>query len=96
VTDVSVPVGRARRVLWRRAGSEILAALPDESEIRRLGGSAAAIWVLLDAPRTVDELVGELGAAYDVPPEDIVNPVAGCVDELASLGLVEEVRQADG
>jgi hypothetical protein len=94
VTDVERQVGRASRALWRRAGTEVLATLPDEAEVKRLGGSAAAVWVLLDEPRSVADLVRELGDAYDVRPEEILEPVAGCVDELVAVGLVEEVPGA--
>ena len=88
--------GRADAVLWRRAGTEVLAALPEGTDFKRLGGSAAAVWLLLDAPRSVPELVREIGEAYDVPPDDIVEPVAGCVDELVRLGLATERGGADG
>jgi len=96
VREDAVRVRRAGRVLWRRAGTEVLAALPDGTDVRRLSGSAAAVWALLDDPRSVPEVVRELVAVYEMPAEDVAGPVTGCVDELVHLGLVDELRDPDG
>lgn len=87
---------RATRALWRRSGSEVLAVLPGQAEVTRLSGSAASLWVLMDEPRSMPELVSDLADLYRAPPVDIDGPVSGCVDELAWLGLVEEVGDLDG
>jgi hypothetical protein len=96
VRDHPVRFERARSALWRRSGTEILAALPEDRDARRLSGSASAVWTLIDAPRSVPELVHELAAAYRIPPEEIEGAIAGCVDELVRLGLAEEVQDFDG
>jgi hypothetical protein len=59
-----VRYARAASALWRDAGDCVLTLLPEpQSAVVQLAGGSAALWRLLDRPRTLDELV----AAVDPP-----------------------------
>ncbi len=57
-------------------------------ERRTLQGLAAAVWVVLEAPMTVDEVVGEL-AAFGEVPDDLDASVLSALELLAEHGVVE-------
>ena len=50
-----------------------------------LNGPASDIWRLLDGARTVEEIVGELAAAYQVEPDEIRPQVVQAVADLAGF-----------
>lgn len=51
-----VVVERRPDALWRRCGDVVLVVTPPAVEVQRLAGSAAALWVVLDRPATLDEV----------------------------------------
>ena len=46
------------------------------------------IWELLDRPRSVGDVVGILGAEYDVPPEVCTRETLDFIGQLLDNGLV--------
>jgi hypothetical protein len=52
-----------------------------------LEGTSAAIWRLLETPRTIAEMVDELTAVYDAPRGDIEVGVEAFVADLVTRGL---------
>ncbi len=68
-------------------------APPDSDDFDRLSGTAAAVWRLLEEPRTVAELVGTLGARYGSPPAEIERDARALLQELVCRGHVEEVPE---
>lgn len=65
----------ARRdpVVWRDTGVHVVAmALGGAGKVVVIGGGGAHLWRLLDRPRTVAELLDELGTNGPVPtPEEV-------------------------
>lgn len=54
-----------------------------------MAGVGAAIWRLLDQPRSIDDLVAALVADYEVEPDRCAADVGAFVDELVAAGLAE-------
>lgn len=52
-----------------------------------LEGTSAAIWRLLEEPRTIGDMVGELAQVYDAPRAAIQAGVESFVADLAARGL---------
>lgn len=53
-----------------------------------LEGTSAAIWRLLDEPRSVAEVAAVLAEAYDAPPADVAAGVEAFLSDLSARGLV--------
>ena len=89
---------RARRVLWRLAADEVVmrrVGEPAERAEAQMKGVAAAVWLVLDEPRSLLELEAELGAI------GCADPAAEAREALSLLlehRLVEEAdrRHPDG
>lgn len=90
-----VLVRRSHRALWRRVHDEVVATTSSDTDVHRLVGGAAEIWVELEVPRSRDELAARLADRFDAPLQDLQAQVAVCIDELMALGLVEQVEGAD-
>jgi hypothetical protein len=86
VSEASVT--RSPRALWRRADAEVLVTLPEDEEVWRLSGGAAAVWLGLDEPSTAAELSEVLAEVYELPSATIAGDVDTALAELSSMGLV--------
>ncbi len=80
--------------LYRSFAGEVLIGTPEGAD--RLEGTAAHVWELLGAPRTVPELGSVLGESYAAPREVIEADVGALLDDLVGRGWVEEVYENDG
>lgn len=83
---------RAAGVLERRFGGEVLLAARGRRAVDRLAGTGAAVWELLDEPRTAAALAAALEAAYEAEPGSIERDVRALLEDLAARGYVDEVR----
>ena len=54
-----------------------------------LNGTAACVWGLLAAERSVDELTAAVAERFDVDPETACADVRRFVQEIAKIGLLE-------
>lgn len=84
---------RAPSVLVRVTGPEVLLATPAGNDVLRLSETAAAVWRLLDEPRTLEELVDNLAPRYNTAPSRISDDVAGVVNQLMELGVLRRAGQ---
>jgi hypothetical protein len=80
---------RSPAVPHRIVGTDVIVAPPDEPDVLLLSGTGSAVWLLLEEPRTVDELVGELAEQFAASPSEIRQAVAGFVEQLSSRGVVD-------
>lgn len=87
----SVRFGRSSRLLWRDTGRHVLVLTPEvDGQVFVLGGGGAAVWRLLERPRTLQELTDHFASASDsAQPAPDLAAVAGCVDELAACGVLQ-------
>lgn len=69
------------------AGATVMLDM-DTGKYYNLGDVGGAIWEMMDAPLTMDELVEKLTAAYDVAPEQCKRDTQAFVDSLVERGLV--------
>jgi hypothetical protein len=85
---------RARSVVARVVAGETLivpvrAKVGDLVSIYSFNGTGTLIWKLLDAPRTVAQLVTAVAEAYEVDLARAERDVMDFVSEMKSAGLVE-------
>ncbi len=86
--------------IWKRADcvsaevEDSLVLLDLESlAYHALNGTAAAIWGLLETPRSSPEIAGILCTRYKVEPEQSAHAVDRLLGELSAINLVLPVEQ---
>jgi hypothetical protein len=89
----SVVLRRNKTVLWRRAVDGILLLSPGNSVPAVLDASGAAVWDLLEEPRTTESLILALAARYVVTPSRIAEDVVPFLDELVASGVLHRDEQ---
>jgi hypothetical protein len=78
------------RVLFRRLpDSIVLLAVDGDGPPTVLEGTGEELWDLLDRPRTLGELAGELADRHRADPEVVANDLRAALDDLRDRGLVE-------
>lgn len=86
---------RGAAVVPRRVGREIYLWQREAGRFHHLNPMAGAIWVLLEAAATPEDIAALLAEAYPAePPARIAADVAALLGRLAALGLVEPIRPA--
>jgi hypothetical protein len=85
---------RSRSVVSRIDGGETLvvplrAKAGSLASIYTLSGTGSLIWELLEAPKSLAELVSALEREYRVETEQAQRDATRFVDEMCSVGLVE-------
>lgn len=83
---------RSASTLWREVGGEILLAPPGREDLDQLSGTAATVWILLEEPQTIQELVSTLGDLYNTQAEAITAEVEQLVYDLVSRGSIRQVE----
>lgn len=80
-------------MLWRRALDGVIVARPEwrGPDPVTVTGGGAAVWELLDRPRTRDELVAILVDAYGADPAVVDRDVAALLADLEQQGYVEQL-----
>lgn len=82
-------VRRVPGAAFRRLGEQVIVAVPGRDDIDVLVGSAAAVWSLLDVPRTITELVDILESRFRSAPHQIERDVRVLLERLRAEGAVE-------
>jgi len=59
-----------------------------------LNGTGAAVWELLETPKTLHDLCGAISEKYDVPVEICRDDITDVLSSLHEAGLVERERHA--
>ena len=78
---------------WRRVGDEVLLVRPGRRDIDSLRGAAAAVWLLLERPSTLQEL-REAAVLTGADPLAFDAHVREAEVALRSLGVLDEVTDA--
>jgi len=73
-------------------GDQILLAPPGREDLDQLSGTAATVWILLEEPQTLQELVSTLGELYNTPVQAIRASVEQLVNDLVSRGSIRQVE----
>jgi PqqD family protein of HPr-rel-A system len=86
----------AATAAWQRDGAlpfqrmedEAIVVNPRTREVHLFNGTAARIWELLEAPRSIDELCGALGDEFEAEPAALRREVEAFVADLGGRGLI--------
>jgi len=73
---------------FQRLDEETIVVDPRNREVHLLNETAARIWELLSAPRSLNELVHILADEYDADGDELRAAITDCVSGLSDKGLV--------
>ena len=76
---------------WVEVEGEVVIWHAANQSLHLLDPVASLIFQLLDGTAGLDETVDDLAEHFGLPPEEIAADVAGFVDALGALGVVEDV-----
>lgn len=94
MNEQDVRLGRIP-VPWRRVGTEVLIARPGRQDVDSLQGAAAMVWLLLDRPSTMEEMLAS-AAVTGIDRSGLEDRVRDAANSLRSLGVLDEVTYATG
>ncbi len=83
---------RSGSPLTAEVDGELVMLDPQTSKYFGLDAVGHRIWDLLEAPTTLDDVVGRLIGEYDVDADRCSTEVAALVDDLVDAGLVERIE----
>ena len=86
-------ISRAPRVCWGTIGDDLLLWASDDRRLHVLNATAANVWLLADAPTTIDAMVQELSLVYGIGVDQITNDVHQLVDRFLESGLCIDTNQ---
>lgn len=87
--------GRAPGVPFRYLEDDVILAPLDSQEFEVLGGTAVAVWRLLEEPRTVEELAEILSRRYASDPASLERDLVTLLRQLERVGSVKVVDPDD-
>jgi len=85
----------AEGVLSRSYADEVLLAAPRRNEVDQLSGPAADVWVVLDRPLRIDDIVERLTKLYGAPVERVRDDVQALLDDLVERGWLQVVEDVE-
>ena len=80
-------VVRAPGSLWRRIGDGVIVTVAGSEAFDRLTPTGAVVWLLLDRPRTPDEIAERVAQLYGIAVQDVRSDVEALLDDLVARGL---------
>jgi Coenzyme PQQ synthesis protein D (PqqD) len=84
---------RARSTIrFRLVGDEGVVVRQDSAEVIAVNDVGATILSLLDARRTIAQLLEKLLAEFEIDGQSLRNDVVGFLSDLVSAGVLEEVE----
>ena len=84
-------IRRADGALWRRSPTSV--SVLAGGRVHVLGGPAVAIWDVLEAPRSEDDVVAELVGHFEGDPDRISTEAAAAIDQLVALAVLERSHE---
>ena len=79
---------RVTSLPFQKMNHEALVVDPRTRSVHLLNPTATRVWDLLEAPRTVEQLVAILGQEFDAPEDVLRTELAALLVELETKGLV--------
>lgn len=76
--------------MWRDCIDRVVILPPDTDDPIILQGTGAVVWDMLAPGPTVEEMAESLAASFDADARTITADVATCLQELRTLGVVEQ------
>jgi hypothetical protein len=87
-----IPIARADGHSWCDLGQEIVVLHARDGRYYRLDGTGRALWLLLDRPSTMADLVSRLMTEFAGDPEVVIADTRSFVNQCAELGLLAVQR----
>lgn len=78
-------------MLWRDGEFGVVLLPPGTREPKTLTGSGRELWRAIDRPMTAAQLAAELALVFDTDPARVAEDIAPVLDELMSMGALEEI-----
>jgi PqqD family protein of HPr-rel-A system len=79
---------RDTRLPFQKLDEDTIVVDPATRAVHLLNETAARVWELLDAPRSIDELVAALTSEYDAAEGEVRGAVEALLGELAAKGVL--------
>ena len=76
---------------YQKILDEVIIVAPKDRRVHRLDDVAAHIWLDIEKPRSIDELVRSVSGEFEVDEKTARRDVARFVDALKEKGLAESV-----
>jgi hypothetical protein len=89
-------VKRRDDVRWRMMGDEAVVLQQTQAEVLVLNPVGLRVLELIDAERTVQDLLTTLAAEYDVEPDTLRQDVLAYLLELADAAVLEQPADSSG
>jgi hypothetical protein len=86
-TGVSPRWSRDGGLPFQRLNEDTIVVDPRRREVHLLNETAARVWELLEAPRTLEELVTSLADEYDAPLEELRPAVSDLLADLVERAV---------
>jgi len=79
---------RDERTLWRAGPGRIVVFLDHDATPRSLRDTGAALWALLDRPRTMQEIETLLAAEFVADPDVVRRDIEHVITQLGEAGAI--------
>ena len=89
LTDI---VKRNEELIFAQMGEEVVMMSEDQNEYLGLNVVASAIWDLVAAPQSVEQLCGRLQEQFVVPTDQCEREVVEFMDQMKQKKLIEVIR----
>jgi len=86
---------RAPGAPFRYLDDDVIVAPPGTDTFESLAGTAADVWSLLDAPRTLDDLVVVMTQAYSANADQLKTDISALLERLMAAGSIRIVDHDD-
>jgi hypothetical protein len=84
------------RVIAQPNGEDILLFNPANGMLRQANASGRLVWSMCDGEHSLDDIVHELTAIYDVDPDTVRKDVLDLISALSTAGFLEENLTTEG
>jgi hypothetical protein len=93
LSDSNIVFKHKDDIRYRVVGEEAVVVRQKEAEVMALNAVGARVLELIDADKTLRQVIETMASEYDVAPEELARDVELFVAEMRDAGIVEEVRE---
>jgi PqqD family protein of HPr-rel-A system len=79
---------------FQQLDEELIVVDPKSRQVHLFNETAARIWELLSAPRSLAELADTLAEEYDADDDELRTAISECLSGLSDKGLIAAVGEA--
>jgi hypothetical protein len=92
LSDSSIVFKHKDDVRYRVVGEEAVVVRQNAAEVLALNDVGARVLELIDADKTLEQVIEAMSSEYDVSPEELGRDVERFVAEMRDAGIVEQVQ----